>query len=189
MKTIRHVLRSWLPLAAAITLLSGVIYGTVQQVFRANADDPQVQLAEDAARKLEAGADPASVLPAEQVDIALSLAPYLVIYDAQGNAIASNAVLHGQTPELPEGVLDFARANGGHRVTHQPEEGVRSATVIALVDGGDGGFVLAGRSLREVEAREARLTQQVGLGLAGSLIGTLVLIVLLEILPFTRRND
>ena len=154
MKTIRAILIYWLPLAAAITLLSGVIYGTVQQSYRTGADDPQIQMAEDTATKLEGGAALEEVIPQESVDIAVSLAPYLIIFDANKQPTAGNAVLHGELPTVPPGVLDVAKEKGQNRVTWQPEPGVRSATVVMPVDGGQKGYVLAGRSLREVEKRE-----------------------------------
>jgi hypothetical protein len=54
MKVIRYTLKFWLPLAAAVTMLSGLVYIAVQQNMRIGANDPQIQLAEDAARALAA---------------------------------------------------------------------------------------------------------------------------------------
>jgi hypothetical protein len=178
MNTIKSLLKFWLPLAAAITLLCGVIYGVAQQAYRTGADDPQIQMAEDAARSLAAGEAVEDVLPSQPVDIAESLAPYLIIFDSNSQAVASNAVLHGKTPTVPQGVLEAARLNGQNKVTWQPEPGVRSATVVTPVDGGQKGYVLAGRSLREVEKRESSLTFQVGVGWAATLLATLVLALL-----------
>ena len=188
MNRIRSIVRAWLPLAVAITLLCGLIYVAIQQTYRSNADDPQIQLAEDAARALASGQSPESLLPEQRVDIAQSLAPYLMIFDENGVEIASNAVLHGRVPEIPPGVLAHARSQGEDRVTYQPEPGVRSATVTVAVAGGPGGYVLAGRSLREVEARVGRLGLLIGIGWLGSLAATLVLVVILELLPLTRAG-
>jgi hypothetical protein len=185
---IRNIIRSWLPLAAAVTLMTGVLYAVSQQVFRLAADDPQVQLAEDAATALEAGEPAGAVVPDGTVDIAASLAPYVIVFDAQGEPVASNARLHDEIPELPGGVLDFAREHGGNRISYQPEPGVRSATVIVPVNGGADGYVLAGRSLREVEAREAQLVRQLVFGWAGTLFGVLVVVSVVEVLPFLRRK-
>ncbi len=182
MKIFLNTLRAWLPLAAAISLLSGLIYVTVQQTYRTGADDPQVQMAEDAARLLAAGQPADSLLPGGQVEISQSLAPYLILFDNNGNPTASNARLHGQIPDVPPGVLDYARQHGENRVTWQPEPGVRCATVIVSVSGQQAGFVLAGRSLREVEVREGRLTQTVALGWFVTLLATLILVVLSETL-------
>ena len=70
----------------------------------------------------------------------------------------ASAQLDGQIPELPKGVLDAARANGQNRVTWEPKEGVRIAAVVTRYDGG---FVLSGRSLREVEKRTEMLSKEV----------------------------
>ena len=75
---IKRVARQWLPLAVAICALCAILYTTVQQVWRAGVDDPQIQLAEDAAAALGDGAAPDEVVPATQVDVARSLAPFMI---------------------------------------------------------------------------------------------------------------
>jgi hypothetical protein len=119
-------------------------------------------MAEDAARMLDAGADPAAVLPASQVELADSIAPFIILFDADGAPVSSNATLHGQLAHVPVGALEAARAQGENRVSWQPEDGVRIASVIVPTQ--DGGYVLAGRSLREPEARVAQLGRLLGLG-------------------------
>ena len=188
MKIILNTLKFWLPLAAVITLLCGVFYGCVQQVFRMDANDPQIQMAEDTAQALQAGQPAAALVPANKVDIAQSLAPYLIIFDANGQPLASNALLHNQIPSIPSGIFDYTRKNGEDRVSWQPETGVRSAAVIVPVSGGKGGFVLAGRSLREVEIRESNLTNQVEIGWLVTMLASLILVGLFELLPFTRTQ-
>jgi hypothetical protein len=188
MNIIRPILKYWLPLAAVISMLSVVIYLTVQQDLRIGANEPQVQLAEDAAAALTNQQAADSVVPAGKVDIAVSLAPYLLVYDASGKVLASNAVLNEASPTIPAGVFDFARQHGDNRVTFQPEPGVRSALVIVPVAGGQGGYVVAGRSLREVEKRIDLLGLQVGAGWAGTMLVSLILVAALEILPFTRSR-
>jgi hypothetical protein len=59
----KNILRHWLPLAAVTTLLCGLVYLAVQQSLRQGANDPQIQMAEDAAAALVAGSTPESVLP------------------------------------------------------------------------------------------------------------------------------
>jgi hypothetical protein len=149
-----NILRIWLPIAAVTTVVCGLVYATVQQSLRQGANDPQIQMAEDAARALEDGAGLEAVLASGQIDMNDSLAPFLVIYDAAGRPQAGSGLLDGQLPEIPKGVLDYAAQNGQNRVTWQPEAGVRIAAVIVPYDGG---FVLAGRSLREVEKRELQV--------------------------------
>jgi hypothetical protein len=144
----------WAPLAAAATGLALLVAVAAQQVIRSGANEPQVQLAEDAAARLDAGTSPAAVVPPGTVDLARSLAPYLLVFDDGGALLAGSATLHGQAPSFPAGALASARARGENRVTWQPEPGVRSATVAVPWHGG---YVVAGRSLREEEARVDRL--------------------------------
>jgi hypothetical protein len=190
----KYTLKYWLPLAAAITLICATIYVAVQQDLRMGLNDPQIQMAEDAARALAAGQAPAVLIPpsAYQIDISLSLAPYLAIYDPQGKLlVASNASLNGggSLPVPPTGVFEYTRQHKEDRLSWQPEPGVRSAIVVVAVNGGQGGFVLAGRGMREVENRESALTTQVGAGWAASLIASLILVAFFEILPFTRARS
>lgn len=200
-----NVLRSWLPLACGLTLVCGLVYAAVQQNFRQNANDPQVQMAEDAVELLEQGVVPevaldfAPSLPIEgsQVvadqDIQESLRPFLIIFDDQGQPLAASAVLHGTIPVPPKGVFDYVREHGEDRLTWQPQQGVRIAAIVTEYrDGGEiaakfggsksgNGFVLAGRSLREVEAREANLTKQILLAWLAALLGTLVVTLGMEL--------
>lgn len=150
----------WLPLAVAVSGLTAMVYGAVQQDLRQAANDPQIQMAEDGAALLAAGASPASLLPAQQIDMGASLAPYIMVFDGSGTLIASSVTLGGQTPRLPPGVFDAARAGRQDRVTWQPAPGVRSAVVVqAWRDG----FVVVGRSLRLVEERVDRIGLLIGL--------------------------
>jgi hypothetical protein len=164
----------WLPLAVIATILSGLVYVAVQQDFRGTANDPQIEMAEDAAAQLEAAQSPASVVGTGSVDIGKSLAPYLIVYDDTGKVLASSATLNGQTPDIPPGVLANAREAGQARISWQPQPGVRSATVVQRVTGSTPGFVLAGRSLLEIEKRESKLTGEVFFGWLAALIGGLV---------------
>ena len=188
MKKISYILKYWLPLAAALTGVFAFIYLTVQQDMRMGLNDPQIQMAEDAASALASNQPVDSLIPADapKVDMAKSLAPFLIIYDSSGSALVSGAVLNGQTPIPPAGVFDYVRQNNEDRVSWQPAPGVRSAAVIVAVSGGRGGFVLAGRNMREVEIRESQLTNTVALGWIASLVVTLVIVAFFEFLRFTR---
>ncbi|HET7225238.1 MAG TPA: hypothetical protein VFK69_05925, partial [Candidatus Eisenbacteria bacterium] len=59
-----------LPVLVALTALCGLTYVSVQQSHRQTANDPQLQLAGDAARALAAGAAPQAVVPAGRVNLA-----------------------------------------------------------------------------------------------------------------------
>jgi hypothetical protein len=184
MSTWKTMLRIWLPLMVAIMLLSGLSYVIAQQLLRQSANDPQIQIAEDAAADLESGAAPAQVVGSRTVEMSESLAPYLIVYDAGGKVLASSARLHDAQPLIPQGVLDAARSRGQNRVTWQPETNVRSATVIGAYGGPDGGTVLAGRSLREVEVREDNVFQ---LAFAGGLATAIAVTLVCAAAGFALR--
>lgn len=154
-------------LAAISTVLALALYSIPQQVLRQGANDPQIQLAGDLAARLEQGIAPAEAVPAGSVDIARSLSPFVIAYDDQGRPLGSNAQLNGQTPAPPKGVFEYTRIHGEERISWQPvlgrEHGVRIAAVIKRVNGPQPGFVLAGRNMREVEAREQQVEQMAGL--------------------------
>ena len=171
---LKTIFKYWLLIAVVVTCLSGLIYGTAQQILRQSADDPQIQMAEDIAAQLANGQQIQSVVPTEKVDIAKSLAPYIIVFDANGNPIASSAQLDGQTPTIPSGVFDYVRQNGADRITWSPRPGVRSAIVVTKISGPNSGFVLAGRSLREVEIREDDILQLDLLGWLASLLVSFV---------------
>jgi hypothetical protein len=188
MNTLRDILRHWLPLAAVTTACCALVYLAVQQALRHSGNDPQIQMAEDTARALSAGGLPASVLPSNQIDMAQSLAPVMVVFDARGEPLASSGLLHGRMPHLPPGVFDYVRLNGEDRVTWQPEIGVRMASVVVGYTGTNPGFVMAARSLREVEKREAQLGYQAGVAWVGITTMSLVLIALGEVLLSAERK-
>ena len=78
-------------------------------------------------------------------------------------------------------MFDYVRQHGQERVSWQPVlgnlRGVRIASVVQRVNGAQPGFVLAGRNMREVEAREDQVAHMAGLAWLGMLgliaLGTL----------------
>jgi hypothetical protein len=177
---LKTILKYWLLVAIIITGLCGLSYVAMQQVIRQSANDPQIQLAEDAASKLAGGQPLQLVVPTEKVDIASSLAPYLIVFDANGNPIAASGQLDGQMPSIPNGIFDYVKQNGEDRLTWQPRPGVRSAVVVTQFKSATtSGFVLAGRSLREVEIREGNVEQILAVGCIALLVVTLLATVLL----------
>jgi hypothetical protein len=89
-------IKTWLPLALAITLIYGAIYATGQQILRQSANDPQIQLAEDAARDLDQGATAAIVVGQQTADLTISLAPFIMVVDSKGTVVASSGVINDQ---------------------------------------------------------------------------------------------
>ena len=173
-----RVMRIWLPIAVATTALTGLTYLAVQQSYRHGLDDPQIQLAQDGAARLDAGAPPTSVVNSPTVNAEASLTPFLIVFDAHDVVLASGASLGGSTPTPPTGVLATARTAGHDRVTWQPQSGVRIASVSFSAK--DGRVVLAGRNMREVESRVDDLTRITALAWAAALVGVFAAALLAE---------
>ncbi len=153
------LIRVFLPAALVISLVCGASYVATRQVLRQDGNDPQVQLSEDLATALGAGQpiDGLRQAAAESIDLTKSLAPFFVVFDDTGTMTLSSGVLDGKPPTLPQGVLELAKTNGQNRITWEPKPGVRIAAVITRYQDKASGYVLIGRSLREVEKREAAL--------------------------------
>jgi hypothetical protein len=174
MPHLKLILAAWLPIAVVTTAVCVLVYVSVQQSLRQSANDPQIQMAEDAAGALSGGAVPESVLPASRIEISRSLAPFMVVFNSDGTATASSGLLHGQPLHLPAGVLDNVRLHGETRLTLQPAPDARVASVIVPYTGNARGFVLAGRSLREIEARESQTRVFAGIAWVASLVISLL---------------
>jgi hypothetical protein len=167
-----------LVLAGLATVLALALNTIPQQVLRLGANDPQIALADDLVAKLEQGIAPTDAISPASIDIARSLTPFVIAYDDQGRPLTSQARLDGAIPTPPSGVFDYVRQHGEDRLSWQPilgttsskdqksalnggmtprAHGVRIAAVVqrvAPVGNAPGGFVLAGRNMREVENRE-----------------------------------
>jgi hypothetical protein len=183
MKMIFQIIKGWLPLAIVTTGLCGLVYLTVQQSLRIGANDPQIQMAEDAASALNSGSSVDTIIPTNKVDIASSLAPFIIVFDDSGKVVASTATLHGSVPAYPAGVLEYSRQHGEDHVTWQPEADVRLATVVVRFDKG---FVMAGRSLREVEIRTGNIQTICGLAMLAIWAATFFVIALGELVGHKR---
>jgi hypothetical protein len=57
----------------------------------------------------------------------------------------------------PQGVFDYTDEYTVNRVTWEPRSGSRFAIVVYKYIGKDSGYVLVGRSLREIEHRQVQL--------------------------------
>ena len=162
-----------LVLAGIATGVALALYAIPQHVLRSGLNDPQIQMASDLAVRLEQGATPAEAVPAgSPVEMTRSLAPFVIVYDDQGHPVASQGTLNGNAPTPPIGVFENVRQRGEQRLSWQPVRGpggVRIAAVIERVNGPHPGFVLAGRNMREVEARIGDVETMAGLTWLGML--------------------
>jgi hypothetical protein len=142
------------------TILFGTVYVVAQQLDRLWANDAPLRLASQVGAELRAGQS--TTLDAQShVDLAQSLAAFVVIEDAQGNPSAGSGFLHGSLISLPTGVLASAAASGQDDVTWEPRSDLRFATVTLRV--GDK-FVTAGQSVKPSEDRDRTVRLLVGLG-------------------------
>ena len=104
----RRAIALFLPAAVLATLACGLVYAEVQQSLRSSANDPQYQLATDAAVKLDAGASPASVVGSSaEIDLAASLAPFVIVFDRNHSIVATNASLAFTNTGLNNGTLYY----------------------------------------------------------------------------------
>jgi hypothetical protein len=180
-----RIARIWIPVALAITAAVGFTYLATQQSYRNGLDDPQVQLALDASRRLTAGDSPQSVIPTAVTDVDASLAPFVIVYSSDNTPLAWSGTLNGNAPVPPTGVLDAARASTPNKVTWQPAAAVRIASVSAAA--ADGRVVLAGRNMRLVEARIDDLGKLALLAWAAAVLGALAVVAALE--AYARHWD
>lgn len=175
-----RVFRQWLPLAIAISGLSALIFGSLQQLLRQGANDPQIQMAQDAAAALDNGSTPGSLLTSQHIDIARSLAPFVLLYDLSGKPLAGDGLLGGSLPDYPLGALEASRQHGENLVTWQPRPDVRVASVVVPYKAG---YVVAGRGLLEVELRVDQMQTLAFLAWLVTLLATLVAVTAAEFLP------
>lgn len=148
----------WVVASFILVVIFGSIYGVGQFILRAGANDPQVQLAEDAALQIDSGIS-ANTFNTAPVNMENSLAPFVIVYDGQGRTIAGNGYLNGRLATIPKGVLDHAKPS--HRITWQPADEVRIAAVVQATSRG---YVVSGRNLREAESREDTILILTGIG-------------------------
>lgn len=179
--TKRTIIFQALLLAAVCSMFAFAMFATVQHALRSGANDPQLQMAGDAVAQLEQGGDAASIVGPNQVDMARSLSPFLIVFDRNGNPVASAAKLNGRAPKPPYGVFRHASEHQLNILTWQPQRGVRIAAVIQPYTGPHAGFVLAGRSLRVVEERADTTLQMVALAWLG-----MIAFVILATIFFAR---
>ncbi|MCX6715205.1 MAG: hypothetical protein NTX72_05340 [Candidatus Uhrbacteria bacterium] len=165
----------WVLSIAIVSCLCLIIAVTVQQSYRQSANDPQIQLAEDmsAAFSNNQFTDETikssfeSFVPGKmQVDIGSSLLPWIQVYDESGEVLYSSVSISDvqSTPRVPRGILEWVTKHGEDRVTWQPQKDLRQAIVVTKFNGLRNGYIVAGRSLKEIEKREGELDKVIAIG-------------------------
>ena len=166
-------LAAWIIGVVVATLTLGTVYVVAQQLERQGADEVGAQLSTQVASDLTSGST-ATLDGLPRVDLAASLAPFVVVYDSGGHPIAGNGYLDGHLAAPPAGVIRAAASDGSNHVTWQPRPGLRFATV--EVRSGDR-VVMGAQSLIPTEQRIDRLGMLVTL----AWIGTMVVIGLIAL--------
>lgn len=158
----------WFAVLAILLVGFGTIYGAVNQAQRSDANDPQIQLAEDTANSLDKKETPLT-LTRSGVEMTQSVAPFINVYDKKGKAVLTKGNVDGKAPKAPLEELEKARGVAYHAFTWEPKEDVRVAAI--AVEAKDY-YVLSGKSLREVEKNQTTTLQVV---LLGAVVATLLL--------------
>jgi hypothetical protein len=141
-------------LSAVAFVLAFGGYAVMHLTIRHSANQPQRQMAEDAAR-LYSMADRVTVAGTPRIELSRSLEPFTIAYDESGKIINSDGALNGVVPAPPAGVFAYARQYGSNELTWQPRKDVRLAIVVRHFTGAHyNGFVLVGRSLATAEQGE-----------------------------------
>lgn len=129
-------------------------YVFVQQEARSAINVPLIQEMQSVKADLEAGVKPSEILVGKQIDLSVTQSPFITLYSLDKKVLGSSEHLSGQTLTVPSGVLGNARVKGEVRVTWQPTNKLRFASITDYVP--TFGYVTVAESLREVEDRATR---------------------------------
>jgi hypothetical protein len=184
-------LRIWAALCTPLlfvgTFVLLIVYVNDQQNIRLGANEPQEWMAHDTAEKIASGVSPTRAVIGAPVVVMSEHAPYLIAYDKAGSTTAATGIFEGKVSTLPIGVLQHTRDHGTHRLTWEPEPGIRHAIVIVPIQGGDLGYVLSGRSLSYAEQQEELLRERTIYGWLLTLVVS-VLVSLVGALLLRKKN-
>jgi hypothetical protein len=147
-------------ITVAMLVVVGFVYVALQQSYRQGANDPQIQIASDTAMALSSGSQAQGLLgnTSSAIDPSVSLAPFTIIVDETNAVVATNMKIGDSTPLPPKGVLNAASVSHQNRITWQPQPGTRIALIVQGYKHNDrSGYVLVGRSLSEIKARDSSL--------------------------------
>jgi hypothetical protein len=149
--------------ALLLTLITGLIFLCGQQIYRNQANDPQIRMAADIAGRISRGYAAGTYFSGYKTAISVNPGIFVTLFDARGRPLRSSGMWNGRMPAPPAGVFEAAKRYGEDRITWQPERGVRLAVVVAHVENASTAYVLVGRSLKEAARRTADLRIITGL--------------------------
>ena len=172
----------WLLAMILTTLFCLLIDLVVRQSYRQSANDPQIQIAEDVAAAFSNNQFTNETLKSSfetfvpskmQVDIGSSLSPWIQVYNESGDPLESSARIDEaqSTPHVPKSIfvtqgfsLGSKQSSNEKRLTWQSQKGIRQAIVVTKFEGLRSGYIVVGRSLREVEDRILDLHKMITIG-------------------------
>lgn len=177
----RQTVRLWLLSVAIGTGLTVFCFTAVQQALRLGVNEPQSELAEDTAYKLSHGSSPASVVPSTTIDESRSLAPFVTIVDRNNNVLASSGTIGSTVPLPPASSFPDSQKRGSNWFTWQHDDNrLRDATVIVPYSSGTtSGYVLAARSMKQVENTIRHIEVLAGLTLLGVFVAPILILLLI----------
>jgi hypothetical protein len=150
---IRTFIRLLIPsiLVSAVVMCTGFVVS--QQMIRTATDDSSIMIAHSVADMIAQNGS--YMIPDEYRDLEIdrSVSPFVIVFDNNYEIRATTGYMDRRTPVPPLTVFDHARDEGEYRFSWEPAPDVRIAAIVARFDGDSSGFVLAGKSLREAEAR------------------------------------
>lgn len=165
-----NLVLTFLTLVGFSTVICFAIFATTQQNFRANANDPQVEVSAAVVDAINQGAPAESIIEqGGKVDIDKSLSMFMMVFDKDGKVTASSGVIGDNSPTPPAGAIEAAKKSGETRITWQPKPGVRIAAILKKVSD-DKGVILVGRSLKEVESRIQQAFKLVAIAWGGLVV-------------------
>ena len=164
----KRMWRQFIPLGIAVTLLCLLMYLSLQQMYRNNLNDPQIQVSQEVKEALDAGTAPKDLIsPGSQINIEDSLSTFLIVYGKDKKPIAATGRLEDKVPVLSEDIFMRVDKNGEVRTTWEPKNKVHIASVIQK---SNEYYILVGRSMKEIENRILVLGIQILIAWVATLI-------------------
>lgn len=167
------LVKLWLPFAVTITLVIGVVYGVTQQSLRQSANNNPAMLANDAVEAIKRGNVASSIVPSRIIHLESDQSAFVSIYDKDFKLVATSARLVNDDINPPQGVLEHAKSKGENKVTWQPKDKLRFATVTRYTDSPKPYYVFVGQSLVSTEDAISSITTLCLLGWFVTMLGSL----------------
>ncbi|AIE61275.1 hypothetical protein [Bacillus methanolicus] len=146
----------WIITMFFITFTCALTFLVAQQSLRLGADSLPAQLAKDTAIQLQKGRNAQDSIPPQKVDASKSYDGFVMIYDKNKNLVATSGMFDTKKPAYPKGALDYVSKKGENRITWQPQNGLRFATVAIK---SNNYYIVGARSLHETEIIINKITQ------------------------------